>query len=314
MFYEDQARVQLLTLFFITCLSVGCTPNVHSYAFRRVRQLKNEPETPLREVECWIGPRMSTSIDAFFQPFYVGGALANDRKILLGDLFVPDDGETLLQYVHDFGDWWSHTITITRSEIPPLDGTTVAHLDSGSGSCPPEDCGGILEYCKKMAKLSGRRPLTSDDVHELSEYSDKKGENTDPSRPLWWKAWNAELRGKHNTASLRNPLHFDIEKHRLSLEDTLRQLVVVGTEHEQTQVRKPDNGISQTGGLNGFPRRKDSKPTDECAVCGVTASLKLCSGCKSVAFCCRGHQVDFWPEHKAACLALQKKLKDKQRK
>jgi len=84
------------------------------------------------EPECWIGPRATASIDSFFQPFYIGGSVANDRKILLGDLFVPDeDGESLLQYVYDFGDWWSHTIILSRSPSPPPPGTAVAYLVSG---------------------------------------------------------------------------------------------------------------------------------------------------------------------------------------
>lgn len=283
--------------------TVGWTPNFHSYAFRRIRYL------PLIEQECWVGPRASTALDSFFQPFYIGGAVANDRKVLLGDLFVPDDdGQTELQYVHDFGDWWSHTITITKTSSRPPDETTVAHLESGSGSCPPEDSGGVIRYCDKMEKLSGLKPITSADSYETTMKSDDKRPTfTDPSKEVWWRTWNSEFRGKLNAASLQNPLRFDIDKHRLSLEDSLRCVVVPGTEHEQLTAQGIGR-ISQTG-PDGVQHRRTAKPTDECALCGITAALKLCSGCKGVAFCCRNHQTEYWPKHKKACLAAQKKAK-----
>jgi len=43
-----------------------------------------------------------------FMPLYIGGCLANDTRITLGQLFALDeldDGKMYLQYVHDYGDW-----------------------------------------------------------------------------------------------------------------------------------------------------------------------------------------------------------------
>lgn len=99
--------------------------------------------------ECWIGPKKSKSFDTVFLPLYIGGYLANDKDITLGQLFCDMDGnkEMYLQYVHDLGSWISHTLTVSKLgrddavQIPS--DATVAHLIAGSGGVMPEDIGGL---------------------------------------------------------------------------------------------------------------------------------------------------------------------------
>jgi hypothetical protein len=47
------------------------------------------------------------------------------------------------------------------------------------------------------------------------------------------------------------------------------------------------------------------------AACGAreahASHFKLCAACKTVAYCCKAHQADDWPAHKAACKAARKK-------
>lgn len=168
--------------------------------------------SPQGEPECWIGARASTSIDSFFQPFYIGAVAANDRKILLGDLFAFDaDATSWLQYVYDFGDWWSHTIALSEAPSPPPAGTTVAYLESGVSSCPPEDSGAIGQYSSKLHKLSGLSTINSEDFYDQHTESEKSV-FVGPSQALWWKLLNSEVRGKSNTVSLREPFEFHIEK------------------------------------------------------------------------------------------------------
>jgi hypothetical protein len=54
--------------------------------------------------------------------------MADDQKIMLGDLFYrrQDDDDAVtdkmyLRYIHDFGDWWSHSLTVTKytGVVPP---------------------------------------------------------------------------------------------------------------------------------------------------------------------------------------------------
>jgi hypothetical protein len=136
--------------------SLGWTANYHhAYSLRRI--LRNDIQdggdflqkafrkNELYEQECWIGSNRSISIDVFFQPLYIGGALADDRESLLGDLVYSqkvDDGLFDFQYVHDFGCWWSHSIRIEPCACEPPSGGVVAFLVSGKGPCPVEDTGG----------------------------------------------------------------------------------------------------------------------------------------------------------------------------
>jgi hypothetical protein len=36
------------------------------------------------------------------------------------------------------------------------------------------------------------------------------------------------------------------------------------------------------------------------------AQFKKCAGCQATVYCCKQHQVDHWPAHKAACKAARK--------
>ena len=51
---------------------------------------------------------------------------------------------------------------------------------------------------------------------------------------------------------------------------------------------------------------KSRNPVKFCAICDVTVALKTCSGCNSIAFCSREHQLRYWPTHKKDCRRIQK--------
>jgi hypothetical protein len=38
--------------------------------------------------------------------------------------------------------------------------------------------------------------------------------------------------------------------------------------------------------------------------------FKTCAACRKVAYCCKEHQAEHWPDHKAACKAARKKAAD----
>jgi hypothetical protein len=45
---------------------------------------------------------------------------------------------------------------------------------------------------------------------------------------------------------------------------------------------------------------------EACAVCyEVSPKLQKCGGCRSVAYCCREHQLSDWKEHKTQCKLIQ---------
>jgi len=144
----------------VLCPAMGWTPDSHAYAFRRTcKSLITSHHDCQEELykkhsliakalrqECWVGPQGSTALDRFFLPQYIGGAFADDRSILLGDMFYSQnsDSQLDLQYVYDIGDWWSHTIEV--SEARDSGSTAAAELLSGKGTCPADNTGGIHEY------------------------------------------------------------------------------------------------------------------------------------------------------------------------
>jgi Uncharacterized protein conserved in bacteria len=87
---------------------------------------------------------------------------------------IPADGERLVSiatdpgarftYVYDFGDEWTHTVTV--DEIRP-GGTdnAFATLDGG-GACPPEDIGGAAWYQHLLAALADPASPDYDDAVE----------------------------------------------------------------------------------------------------------------------------------------------------
>ena len=121
---------------------------------------------------------------------------------------------------------------------------------------------------------------------------------------------NSEVRAKKNVRSLSNPFDFDLELARLALRDALRR------EHEKSsRAGSKFTGIDRTFGLTkeetATAQKENKDPTKYCAVCHASVALRLCSGCRSMAFCCRDHQVQYWPTHKADCKRIQKDKKQK---
>mmetsp|Transcript_20510 Transcript_20510/g.48176 ORF Transcript_20510/g.48176 Transcript_20510/m.48176 type:complete len:1099 (+) Transcript_20510:105-3401(+) len=296
--------------------------NYHSYALRVIpRPDVSSDEEALEMIgqSVWMGPKTSTSLDSVYMPLYIGGCLANDKDITIGQLFAKQNmdkessggGVLYMQYVHDFGDWYSHTLMFEcpREEDIPQD-SSVAHLISGSGLEVPEDCSGIVQYCKLMKEFTGRLGVPG----ELGD-NNSKPKPSHPGEERWWKLFQSEVRAKHNMQKERglrcNPLVFDIEQTRKNLEVALRRPTQKAGK-ENLNVKTHDHRT----GLYFDKQRKASKPepknaTKFCAVCGITVSLKLCSLCSSVAYCCRDHQVKHWPNHKADCKRLKKESKTK---
>ena len=301
---------------------MGWKVNYHAYAFRRVirnnlsvghkdersAEFNDERILRLKKEECWIGPQNCTAVDSFFQPLYIGGCTADDRSIELGDLLYGEfagsniDDVIDLEWVHDFGCWWTHSIHVEPCQ-PPKSGH-VAWLISGEKACPLEDSGGTHGWIQTMGKVFGQINM---------EGGNKKLDTkTGPSNSAWWEILRDECHGKHNSRGLKNLAHFNLEESRRILKEALTTKISKrGREHRQLLHDDMKIGFIGTKNDDGLkPRFKQvvAKSRNACAVCGVTAGLKLCSRCKSVAFCSREHMEQFWPQHKKEC---KKKSKDR---
>lgn len=190
----------------------------------------------------------------------------------------------------DFGDWWSHTINVSKYDESVPAGTTIAHLISGSGACPPEDCGGVINYMQVVGQLSGKLV--------------KEGKLLSPANPEWWESIDGEFRSKKNKHGVTRPFDFDIEESRLKLSTALRSKVAKSSEASK-QFKMDDRRTGLPSEVASV-KKTLTDPTKFCAVCNVTVEVQLCSGCYSVAFCCRKHQKEFWPRHRADCKRIRK--------
>jgi hypothetical protein len=56
-------------------------------------------------------------------------------------------------YLYDFGDGWSHRVTVEKI-LPAEAGTTVPACIDGRRACPPEDCGGPWGYGHLLEALA----------------------------------------------------------------------------------------------------------------------------------------------------------------
>lgn len=238
--------------------------------------------------------------------------MANDKKIELGQLFALDDNvknnELLLQWVYDFGDWWSHSIHLSKYDGAVPAGATVAYLIAGEGGGIPEDTGGIPQYYKIMLQLTGKGDVN---------HRRNKGLQTrvDPSSELWWDLFNNEFRRKTNGIQfMSNPMKFNLSQTRANLHTELRRPKPKdGTVLSGNHTRDSDTGLCYTRN-NQSTVAMPRKPTDVCAYCGVTVALKKCSACQAVSYCCREHSVANWSNHKLDCMNARKQMKKKKKK
>lgn len=232
--------------------------------------------------------QVSTSLDQMFMALFIGGALANAKSITLGQLFIHDDkGEMLLQYVHDFGDWWTHTITVSEYQADGNDcvpkEARVAYLVSGENGNLIDDTGGVSKYCEKMCQLMLPREV-------------------DPSNEEWWTVFNEQIRQKSNIPGLlSNPLHFNLDATRAAIEKAVRRpLSKSGRENMHSTTVHYQTGLTyefNTSTTASPPKNRKKL----CSVCGVTVALKLCTACQEVAYCSREHQLQHWKSHKVEC-------------
>ena len=109
--------------------------------------------------------------DSFDSDFYTDAEDASEVK--LSDIFTGNIRRFL--YVYDFGDNWTHEITLEAS-LEKEQKTAVCL--AGKGACPPEDCGSIWGY-ERLKDVFETAP-NSEDAEEYREWLGlEEGENWD---------------------------------------------------------------------------------------------------------------------------------------
>lgn len=137
--------------------------------------------------------------------------------------------------------------------------------------------------------------------------------NLSPKKDEWWEKVFSDIRTQDNKCNLSNPFTFDLKQNQESLKHALiYSLPKRGGEYRSVLTHSTDLGVAMAAGISGrcaeITDVKEDNPLKYCAVCKVTAGLKICAGCKSIAFCGRKCQLEYWPYHKAACKAAKKNI------
>jgi len=84
----------------------------------------------------------------------------NSKKTKLNKVFTHE--KQTFNYIYDFGDDWSHKITMEKLVPDTIKGPVCL---KGKGACPPEDCGGPWGY-------ENLKAIMADPKHE--EYADMR--------------------------------------------------------------------------------------------------------------------------------------------
>ncbi|MHB2020316.1 MAG: plasmid pRiA4b ORF-3 family protein [Candidatus Xenobia bacterium] len=89
----------------------------------------------------------------------------NERLLSVGDAFARTRH---IQYVYDFGSDWDHRLELER-RLDAAPRTGLPRCMEGARACPPEDCGGVINYHELLDALE---TCESDDpdVLELLEW------------------------------------------------------------------------------------------------------------------------------------------------
>jgi hypothetical protein len=89
--------------------------------------------------------------------FFEEGEQVDAEEVRLSEVFTRE-GQRYV-YIYDFGDEWTHQMTLERISDEATDKPV---LTAGKGACPPEDCGGAPGY----AQLKGVLSDPADPEHE----------------------------------------------------------------------------------------------------------------------------------------------------
>lgn len=81
------------------------------------------------------------TIGSHFENYFGDGPELDSNVVNISKIFTKENQKFV--YIYDFGDEWWHKITLEK--ITPENIEKASCID-GKGICPPEDCGGIMDY------------------------------------------------------------------------------------------------------------------------------------------------------------------------
>lgn len=160
-------RVSLSKLHHFIQAAFGWTDaHLHAFTLNDIRYMEPHPEDTMDDIET-----------------------RDERKGYLNRLLA--DGDTFV-YLYDFGDSWSHHITVEEIEMVGDDPHGDAYVTGGERACPPEDVGGSTGYHGFLETILGnphseeaRRLLTWAGGEFNPDLFDRLAANAAIQRMLW---------------------------------------------------------------------------------------------------------------------------------
>jgi len=98
--------------------------------------------------------------DQFSDPSLVGDLGMGDedqdeRKVTLAQ--IVSGGVNTFGYEYDFGDSWTHVLTVEKELPPEAKSKVFARCLDGGRACPPEDCGGTYGFAELLKVMKNPR-------------------------------------------------------------------------------------------------------------------------------------------------------------
>ncbi|KAI0062111.1 hypothetical protein BV25DRAFT_693414 [Artomyces pyxidatus] len=272
---------------------MGWVRNYHAHAFT------------VHKDGAVYGPTESRAIDMMHPQSIGWGAVpeTSNRGVWTLAHLLQAEGETML-WLYDYGDRWTHLITV--EEIAPVSTSTgkVAVLD-GAGACPREDCGGHDDWVEEIEKLQSPDPRVRAEVlaniqHALNYKHQTIGASFDPDNFDLVQARarvHAALASPDSVWSGPKSFVHPITKEGMrgnpgTLPDRLKK--------GQTLERTWD-------GDGRFMQEVTSSNRDKklgacCWTCGTPHGLSACSACRKTMYCGSECQRLHWKAgHKLQC-------------
>jgi len=289
--------------------AMGWCRNYHAYAFM-------DPTDG-----SYFGPEESQAIDMMHMSMHCLDLLP-DSKVRLGELVGEKPGEDRLLYIYDFGDCFSHIVTLERVlGKEESDGKAVV-LD-GEMACPPEDSNGFEGMgCESYQnEVLEKIPLRRQQAREMATARNTNSQCPDglfnPERFVLAEASErvaAAVRGKASVAGGEAMLHHPMPGFGGVYEDFMPS-ASPGTSRQTTP-----HGVGGMLNTQIFEmqtvrdeRKKDPRAERICAYCGSPNNLKQCSGCHSVFYCGSDCQRGAWKTHKPECTKMKQERSSEKR-
>ncbi len=121
---------------------------VHPPVWRRIavpsNTLLDRLQVLIQRAMGWKDDHMygfETATTSFIDPRFRRGEPSADEERLIS---IANEVGDRFTYVYDFGDNWTHTVTL--EEIREAGDVNQSEILGGAGACPPEDTGGVGRY------------------------------------------------------------------------------------------------------------------------------------------------------------------------